>query len=699
MGPTSWGKDRVVCGVAGIFRSRAIGEDEHARLSAALDRMKAALESRGPDQQGAYADREAGIFLGHRRLSILDPSEAGRQPMWSQSGRYAIVYNGEIYNYLELRRALERQGHGPMRTGTDTEVLLEAVAKWGCERALEHCNGMFAFGLWDREAGELTLARDRFGIKPLYYRVEPRGVVFASEVRALIEGAERAPDVDLDGVGAYLAFGFLPKDHSIYEGVRTVESGTLIRFSRERTPGPGHGVEAGGGLSARSRRYFDVCELAEESFGTAAFLPEEEMDRDLEGSIRRSIVHRMRADVPVGLMLSGGVDSSLVAAIAGRKDLKPKAFTLGFDDPAYDETVAAGRIASYLGLEHRVERVTGADAQLTAQECLEQLDEPFGDQSLIPTLMLSTMVGREVKVCLSGDGGDELFGGYGKYRLIERMERRLACMPRWLRVWLSQLASPTSEAVLRLWPKTFRGQRAFKGLRAGKSFQSLARTALERSPMINRFVVPEARARVAAQQESYPSTSAVEGLERIAGVADTGAMLQLLDQATYLTDNILRKTDRASMARSVEVRVPLLDPDVVGVAWRIKSYRLDRLKGPLRRILERNLPSELCREEKKGFSPPMARWLTGGLRDWGEAQLEEVADKLGGFLDRGAVFREWRQCQRRGMARMQAQEFWSLIMLNCLRTGKGNDSSARAPRKDGAAENREGGGFEVGRVS
>jgi asparagine synthase (glutamine-hydrolysing) len=302
-----------------------------------------------------------------------------------------------------------------------------------------------------------------------------------------------------------------------------------------------------------------------------------------------------------------------------------------------------------------------------AQECVAGSHEPFADQSLIPTQMLSGLVGREVKVALGGDGGDELFCGYKKYTMFERLERIGGRVPAALRRPLGALACPTSEAVLRLWPKTPRGQRAYKALRSLGGPQALSAMALTRSPLINRFVDPGARARIAAAQAALPAAGILAGVNRLQGLAPTRDRLQLLDQCTYLPDNILRKADRASMAKSLEVRSPLLDDEVARLAWRLKTYTNVDPKDPLLRMMHGLLPQRLCQKEKKGFSPPMARWLTGELRDWGEAQLRRTAELTGGLVDGAAVRWEWARCQKRGMNKMQAQEFWTLIMLNCLR--------------------------------
>lgn len=655
-----------MCGIAGVFSARTFCADEAARLETAVGRMEATLDARGPDQRGRYVDAGRGVVLGHTRLAILDLTEAGRQPMWSNCGRYAIVYNGEIYNFTEIRRSLERRGVQRFRTATDTEVLLEAIAHWGVERALNACNGMFAFGLFDRERNELTLARDRFGKKPLYYRVGRSGVWFASEVGALIEGSGTPGEIDPMGVGAYLAYGFVPQDVAIHRDMHSVAAGTLIRFARADGSNSMH--DLGGGLRAETQTYFDVFQLAEEALYMGVSIEAEDLETDIGGALRRAVVHRTRADVPVGLMLSGGVDSALVAAVASDAEIPVTAFTMGFEQPDYDETARARAVATHFGLDHQVETVSAADAERVAQDCVERFDEPFADQSLIPTVLLCEMVGREVKVCLSGDGGDELFGGYGKYQLFERLDRQLALIPGWMRAALAALLDPASETACGIWPKTAKGQRAFKALRAVRDFESLGRMALTRSPMINRFVAPEARPAVRAGQARLPGATVMTGIGRIADVAETGTLLQLLDQATYLTDNILRKTDRASMARSLEVRNPLLDRDVVGIAWRLNNHPQPQPKAPLLRQLEGRLPEELRAGAKRGFSPPMAEWLTGGLRGWAGDQLDTVTRRFDTVLDRDAVMREWHRSQRGTMNKMQAQEFWTLIMLNCIRS-------------------------------
>lgn len=648
-----------MCGIAGIYAGRPFTPAEHGDVDARLRAMAGALNARGPDGMGVDLETEVGLGLAHTRLAIVDLSADGRQPMESACGRYVITFNGEIYNHRELRHILESRDGVRLRSHCDTEVLLEVIAHWGCESALTRCSGMFAFALWDRQRRELTLARDWFGKKPLYYKTGPDGFLFASEIRALRAGDRQGGAVSPAGVANYLALGYMPHDCLAYDDIQAVPPGTLLRVQRDPN------TKA---LSVDSETFFDVFRLADNELYIGGSMVPEDLDRDLEGAARRAVVLRSQADVPMGVFLSGGVDSSLIAAIARNRDLPLKAFTMGFEDPAFDESAEAAAIARHLGLEHHVRKVSEDDIIGSAEAVIDRFDEPLADQSLLPTMVLCRLVREEVKVCLSGDGGDELFGGYGKYDMFARLHRSFARMPDWLRRALAALAQRDSPAEMALYPKSFAGQRLFKALNGAADFAALSRMALTRSPMINRYLHPDMRRAHLETQAAHPPPGILAQCESLSAHVDVMALLQILDQATYLTDNILRKTDMASMANSLEVRNPFMDRDVIRVSWRLKTYALNRPKGPLRDMLERRVPRALWDRPKKGFSPPMQRWLAGPLRDWAGDQLDLAIRRFPEYLDVPAVRSAWNRASRNGMSKMQAQEFWSLIMLNTLRT-------------------------------
>ncbi|KVM05595.1 asparagine synthase (glutamine-hydrolyzing) [Burkholderia ubonensis] len=645
-----------MCGIDGFLNSAAFDE-ETAR--ATLARMTASLAHRGPDAQGTWLDAQAGIALGHRRLAIVDLSVHGRQPMASVCGRFVLVFNGEIYNHRALRAELERTGRAPAWRGhSDTEVLLAAIVAWGVEAALRRATGMFAIALWNRESRVLTLARDRIGEKPLYYGRIGDALVFASELKALRSFPGFDGAIDRDALCLYLRQSSVPAPYTIYRGIRKLPPGTFIQFEHARdTP--------------RARAYWTLehaieAGRAEPFEGTA-----QEAVGLLDGILRKAVAQQMEADVPLGAFLSGGVDSSAIVALMQAQSAAPvDTFTIGFHEAGYDEAGYAKAVARHLGTRHTELYVTADHALAVVPKLPSIYDEPFSDASQIPTFLVSELTRRHVKVSLSGDGGDELFGGYTRYFLTPRLWRKLHRVPAAVRARIAaalhalrpdhadQLAavaqSAWSGAEARDTPPRI-GDRLHK---LGHVMTADSRIGLYRL-LMSAVHHPE-RIALAGQEPPTPLDTAS------AWPADLtfAEQAMAIDTLTYLPTDILTKVDRAAMAVSLETRMPFLDHHVVEFAWRLPaSVRLPdgRSKVLLRRLLDAYVPASLIDRPKQGFCAPIDHWLRGSLRDWAEALLHPARLREEGFFDAAAVERLWRQHQT---GRMNWQhQLWTVLMF------------------------------------
>ncbi|HEF4752134.1 asparagine synthase (glutamine-hydrolyzing) [Burkholderia multivorans] len=645
-----------MCGIDGFLNSVAFDE-ETARGT--LARMTASLAHRGPDAQGLWVDPAAGIALGHRRLAIVDLSVHGRQPMASACGRYVMVFNGEIYNHRELRAQLERVGRAPAWRGhSDTEVLLAAFAAWGVDATLRRATGMFALALWNREARVLTLARDRIGEKPLYYGRIGDALVFASELKALRAYPGFDGEIDRDALCLYLRHSAVPAPHTIYRGIRKLPPGTWIQFEHAQdTP--------------RIRTYWALEHAIDaghhEPFaGTAA----EAVDR-LDTVLRQAVARQMEADVPLGAFLSGGVDSSAIVALMQAQSAAPvDTFTIGFHEAGYDEAGYAKAVARHLGTRHTELYVTADHALDVVPKLPAIYDEPFSDASQIPTFLVAELTRRHVKVSLSGDGGDELFGGYTRYFLTPRLWRKLHRVPAAVRTRIAgalhalrpdhadQLAAVAQGAwgagELRESPTRI-GDRLHK---LGHVMTADSRIGLYRL-LMSSVHHPE-RIALAGHEPPTPLDTASAWPAHLSFAEQAMA----IDTLTYLPTDILTKVDRAAMAVSLETRMPFLDHHVVEFAWRLPaSLRLPegQSKALLRRLLDRYVPTELIDRPKQGFCAPIDHWLRGALRDWADALLQPSRLRDEGFFDAAAVERLWRQHQA---GRMNWQhQLWTVLMF------------------------------------
>jgi asparagine synthase (glutamine-hydrolysing) len=636
-----------MCGLAGFLSRDPLGEEE---IKGVLPAMATAVAHRGPDDEGFWSDAVAGIALCHRRLSIVDLSPLGHQPMQSASGRYVIVFNGEIYNYQDLRRELISLGCH-FKGASDTEVLLAAVEQWGIERTLERAAGMFAFALWDRQERTLFLARDRFGEKPLYFGVNGRTLLFGSELKALRAHPAWANEVDRDALALMMQQDYIPAPFTIFKGIRKLLAGAFVRVRVQH-----------GDFQIEERRYWYPEQLfdAVETSMTAQDAVES-VERALTTSIRRQMI----ADVPLGAFLSGGTDSSLVVALMQKMSSQPvRTFSIGFSDAAYDESPFARAVANHLGTKH-------TEYQVTPRDCLDVIpllpqiyDEPFADQSQIPTYLVSKLARRDVTVALSGDGGDELFGGYGRYRIAMDKWQALSRLPQALRVGGRAIVEkiPLGALELATRPASVWSRGQSQGL-ADKLHERSSRWSA--SSLREFYRVGLKRWQVPHQPVLGVSTNDLEMQDAVRlRHADGLKQMMHFDTCTYLPDDILVKVDRAAMAVSLETRVPILDVAVAQAAWRIPSSILmkdGRGKWVLRELLSRYIPQEMIERPKKGFGVPIARWLRGDLRTWAGELLDAYRLRQEGYFDAAMVQRRWRQ-HLSGRANWHAH-LWNVLMF------------------------------------
>ncbi|CAA7611798.1 asparagine synthase (glutamine-hydrolyzing) [Magnetospirillum sp. UT-4] len=632
-----------MCGFAGFLDIDARTPDRLATVR----EMAATLVHRGPDDDGAWADDAAGIALGFRRLAILDLTPQGHQPMDSADGRWAVVFNGEIYNHAELRARLEPH---PWRGHSDTEVLLEAVARWGIETALAACDGMFAIALWDRAERILHLARDRIGEKPLYWAEAGGSVVFGSELKALRRHPGFDGAIDRDALALFMRLGWIPAPHTIHRSCRKLPPGSVLSIR---------------GPERRLRPYWSAMDRAAALAGSFTGTRAEAADR-LDQLLRQSVGLRMQADVPVGVFLSGGIDSSLMAALMQRQSATPvHSFTIGFDQAGYDESPHARIVAAHLGTRHTEVRIGEAEALALVPALAHIWDEPFADPAALPTCLLAQVTRRAVTVALSGDGADELFGGYGIYRSIPRDWRRLERVPAPLRRFAAGLlglvpAAPLN-AVAGAALRFGRKRRSYPGYRLAKAAETLAAGS---QPQLLGLHYSRWRGMPAPVPGAGAAATVFDGEALpLSVLADPALATMVLDALAYLPDDLCVKTDRATMSTSLEARLPFLAAAVMDFAWSLPTgFKMDGAVGKavLRDVLYRYVPRELVDRPKMGFEVPVGRWLAGGLRDWADDLLSEDRLKRQGLLDAGLIAGMWRD-HRSGRKSWQS-ELWHALM-------------------------------------
>ena len=662
-----------MCGLTGLLARGAPAEELTPQLRAMADR----LAHRGPDDSGVWAEK--GIGFGHRRLAILDPGPAGAQPMHSPCARWSIVFNGEIYNHFDLRAEIEAIGAAPDWQGhSDTETLLAAIACWGLDEALSRATGMFALAIWDRQLRRLALARDRFGEKPLYWGWSSGALVFGSELKALAAHPGFCREIDRGALAQYLRFAYVPAPRSIYRGIYKLEPGTILEVEQVAPVAPPTEPLRPGEThdTVSIRRYWSLgaaVETGAQSQITDASEAVTKLEHVLSGAVQRQLI----SDVPLGAFLSGGVDSSVIAALMQAQSTRPvRTFTVGFENAAFDESSHAEAVARHLRTDHSTLHVTEADARNVIPDLPELYDEPFADSSQIPTHLVCRAARSQVTVALSGDAGDELFGGYNRYIHGPGLWKRVGWMPPSMRQALgaSLCAIPQRHwdraggalnrlkgdggGVTALGDKVHRVAQRFRG---ADSFDDFYRN------VVSIWTNPEE-----LLADAHEPPCQLDDPLPAQGTEAPEARMMVQDMRSYLPDDILCKVDRAAMGISLETRVPFLDPDVVALSTQLPvsmKIRDGRGKWALRQVLYRHVPETIIDRPKAGFAVPLGSWLRGPLRDWAEELLSSERLAADGLLNPGPIRRAW--ADHLSGRRDWSQRLWVILMLQAWREKAG----------------------------
>lgn len=637
-----------MCGLTGFLNTYSDTSTEY--LTTQITSMTNTLRHRGPDDEGIWVDAQVGIALGHRRLSILDLSPHGHQPMFSANGRFVIVFNGEIYNYQTLRNELEKLGVAPNWRGhSDTEVMLAAINQWGIENAIKRFVGMFAFALWDRQERVLYLARDRLGEKPLYYGWMGNTFLFGSELKALRAHPAWRGEIDRNTLALLMRYCYIPAPYSIYQGIFKLLPGTILTLP----------------LAKRSydiQPYWSAKTVVETGVTNPLALTETEIVQQLDCLLKASVKQQMVADVPLGAFLSGGIDSSTVVALMQAQSSRPvKTFTIGFTEAGYNEAQYAKQVAQHLGTDHTELYVTPEEAMAVIPRLPTLYDEPFADSSQIPTFLVSQLARQQVTVSLSGDAGDELFGGYNRYFWGQSLWNKVGWMPRVTRSLVAKLLTRLSPST---WNKLFTLLPAqFQQATPGEKLHKLADALAVASPkelyktLVSHWKNPEALI-----IDSCELPTKLTGRDELKNLLDFSQEMMYLDLVSYLPDDILVKVDRATMGVSLESRVPFLDHRVVEFAWQIPfsmKIRKNQGKWILRQVLYQYVPKTLIERPKMGFGIPLDVWLRGPLRDWAEALLDERRLKTENFFNISMIQKKWQE-------HLSGQRNWQYYLWNVL---------------------------------
>jgi asparagine synthase (glutamine-hydrolysing) len=640
-----------MCGIAGfINHKQRFGPDE---IGAITWRMSDRLRHRGPNDHGVWTDAAACVGLGHTRLAIIDLSAAGAQPMVSSCGRFVLSYNGEVFNAPELRGALEEQGR-IFRGHSDTEVMVEGFSAWGVQATVERVIGMFAFAAFDRSTRNLTLGRDRLGVKPLYWGHIDGSLTFASELKSLLAFPGWRGEIDRDAFAAFMRYGYVPTPMSIYRGVHKLAPGTLLAC----------GVDG----KVRITPYWSIEDVAKNGQANPLDVSDGAAAEQVESLLADAVRRRMVADVPLGMFLSGGIDSSTVAALMQANSARPiRTFSVGFHEQAYDEAACANKVAAHLGTEHTELYVTPAEARAVIPLLPEIYDEPFADSSQVPTYLVSEMTRRHVTVALSGDGGDEVFAGYNRYGqglMLARVSRQLPSAMR------SGLAAAIKSVSPYAWDQLFRTlpERIRPRLAGEKMHKLAAVLPKDRVGFYESLVAQcdDANSVVLGASDRREPYREAELPDRF---ADEVSWMQYLDTLHYLPDDILTKVDRASMAVSLEVRVPLLDHRLVELSWRLPlKFKVRRGTGKwlLRQIAYKYVPRSLLERPKKGFDVPIGEWLRGPLKEWANDLLDPSSLGRAGLLNPAPIAAKWHEHQA-GKRNWQ-HSLWNVLMFQAWST-------------------------------
>jgi asparagine synthase (glutamine-hydrolysing) len=639
-----------MCGFAGVLTTAGPSRDESVTIAS---RMSGSLVHRGPDDSGVWVDERAGIALGFRRLAILDVSPHGHQPMPSASGRFVMAFNGEVYNFAELRHELESRGHR-FRGHSDTEVMLAAFEQWGIRDAVPRFVGMFAMAVWDSRRRELSLIRDRLGKKPLYVYREPGLITFASELKALVAGPSFDRTIDRDALASYFRYLYVPSPKTIFRRAQKLPAAHILTVADANTPLPA------------PEPYWSLQDAARDGVRRLFVGSDTDAVDELDRLLADAVHCRLRSDVPLGALLSGGIDSSTIVAMMQAASSRPvKTFTIGFAEEAFDESRHAAEVATHLGTDHTALLLTGEDARRMIPKLPEIFDEPFADPSQLPTLLVAQLARQHVTVALCGDGGDELFGGYNRYvygnRVLPRLNRIPLAARRLFGAGIRRIPAAKWEraghAAAALVP-------GISGQRIGEQVHKLGNLMTARSSgemyrsLLSAWQQPEQL--VTGVSRSADATGVMLDGDEPGHLLDR---MMLADQMTYLPDDLLAKVDRASMAVSLEVRAPILDHRVVEFSWRLP--RALKLRGALgkwvlRQVLYRRVPRAIVERPKMGFSVPIDRWLRGPLRSWAESLLPNRDAAGDGLLNSAAVASAWADLQG---GQPSGAALWAVLMF------------------------------------
>lgn len=645
-----------MCGIVGFRQNPSSNID----IRSCITQMNDALYHRGPDAGDSWLDDNIGLALGHRRLAILELSPAGAQPMHSTCGRYVVVFNGEIYNHLQLRKQLNQEGFLIEWKGhSDTETMLACFVAWGIERTLQSMVGMFAIALWDKQTKLLTLAKDRMGEKPLYWGWQGDSLFFSSELKALKAHPTFKADIDRDSITLLLRHNCIPAPYSIYKDIEKLPPGCWLQLPL---------AEMQVARTVRPKTYWSFNNVVETGLDNPFTGSSEQAIDVLESALMESIASQMQSDVPLGAFLSGGIDSSAVVALMQAQSERPiKTFTIGFDEKGYDEAIHAKEVATHIGTEHTELYITPKDALSVIPKLSSIYCEPFSDSSQIPTFLVSQLASQHVKVALSGDGGDELFGGYNRYLMAQKVWNKNRKLPRPMR----RLASTTLTAF------------------APKSWDAMFKTLNPIIPKRLQLSAPGDKAHklagvlnIDSEQEFYQSLTShwhkpeqlvIGATEPKTLISDISCWpktdgfqhaMMAMDAQTYMADDILVKVDRAAMANSLETRVPMLDHRIVELAWKMPlDYKIRHGEGKwlLKQVLFRHVPRQLIERPKMGFAIPLHDWLRGSLRDWAEALLDEKLLIQQGYFHPTPIRMMWKE-HLSGKYNHQDQ-LWNILMF------------------------------------
>lgn len=645
-------KKNKMCGINGFYSKSS------STFNNVILKMNSAISHRGPDTNGTWLDKNSGIVFGHQRLSIIDLSIAGNQPMQSNSGRFILTYNGEVYNHLEIRKELKKNDYNiKWRGNSDTETLLEAINYWGIKIALQKIHGMFAFGLWDKKTHSLILARDRAGEKPLYYGWQGEGknkvFLFGSELKALKIHPEFKGEINRDSIALQLRHNCIPAPYSIYKDIHKLMPGNYLEFKES---------DLKKNLLPISKSYWSYSETAKYQNNNQLSLSEVDIKKDLEKHLKLSVKKQMISDVPLGAFLSGGIDSSTIVALMQSQSSNPvKTFTIGFSENDYDESKYAKKIAKHLGTDHTELYVSSKKAMEVIPKIPSIYDEPFSDSSQIPTFLVSQLAKDHVKVALSGDGGDELFCGYNRYLMSKKFSNMFRFIPLSLR---KILASSIQLISSQNWNKI---SNYLPGLNDHVNFGDKIHkgaSVLESETIYNYYLM-------LCSHWKNPNKVVMNCKEPITLLTNFNQELKdfniqqqmmILDFMTYLPDDILTKVDRAAMACSLETRVPFLDHKLIEYVWKIPhslKFRNGKGKWILRKILEQYVPKNLTERPKMGFGIPIGIWLQGPLKDWAENLLNEKRLKQEGFFNPKVIRDKW-------MEHLSGQKNWQYDLWDIL---------------------------------